>query len=103
MKDKRGLSQASKPISSNIIQRNMKKQNERRSVKKLKDKKSICEAILPNSNWIKRKDHLSKKIARGLKKTGLEKEKHHTISLICEILKNDTNELICKTEIDSQT
>jgi len=54
MKDKRGLSQASKPISSNIIQRNMKKQNERRSVKKLKDKKSICEAILPNSNWIKR-------------------------------------------------
>ena len=54
MKDKRGLSQASKPISSNIIQRNMKKQNERRSVKKLKDKKSICEAILPNSNCIKR-------------------------------------------------
>lgn len=54
MKDKRGLSQASKPISSNIIQRNMKKQNERRSVKKLKDKKSVCEAILPNSNWIKR-------------------------------------------------
>ena len=32
----------------------MKKQNERRSVKKLKDKKSVCEAILPNSNWIKR-------------------------------------------------
>ena len=25
------------------------------------------------------------------------------ISLICEILKNDTNEFICKTEIDSQT
>ena len=53
--------------------------------------------------YIKRKDHLSKKTARGLKKTGLEKEKHHTISLICEILKNDTNELIYKTEIDSQT
>ena len=53
--------------------------------------------------YIKRKDHLSKKTARGLKKTGLEKEKHHTISLICEILKNDTNELIYKTETDSQT
>ena len=31
-----------------------------------------------------------------------EKDKYH-ISLICGILKNDTNELIYKTEIDSQT
>jgi len=30
-------------------------------------------------------------------------EKDKYISLICEILKNDTNELIYKTEIDSQT
>ena len=32
-----------------------------------------------------------------------EKEKYHRLSLICRILKNDTNELIYKTEIDSQT
>ena len=32
-----------------------------------------------------------------------EKDKYHMISLICEILKNDTNELIYKIEIDSQT
>ena len=30
-----------------------------------------------------------------------EKDKYHIISLICGILKNDTNELIYKTEIDS--
>ena len=28
---------------------------------------------------------------------------NHMVSLICEISKNDTNELIYKTEIDSQT
>ena len=33
----------------------------------------------------------------------LEKDKCHMTSLICWILKNDTNELTCKTEIDSQT
>ena len=32
-----------------------------------------------------------------------EKDKYHVISLICGILKNDTNELIYKTEINSQT
>ena len=32
-----------------------------------------------------------------------EKDKYHMISLICRILKNDTNELIYKIEIDSQT
>ena len=32
-----------------------------------------------------------------------EEDKCHMILLICEILKNDTNELICKTEIDPQT
>ena len=31
-----------------------------------------------------------------------EKDKYH-ISLICRILKNDTNELLYKTEINSQT
>ena len=31
-----------------------------------------------------------------------EKYKYHMISLICEIQKNDTNELIYKAEIDSQ-
>ena len=30
-------------------------------------------------------------------------DKYHTISLICGILKNDANELIYKTETDSQT
>ena len=30
-------------------------------------------------------------------------DKYHMISLICGILKNDTNELIYKTQIDSQT
>ena len=30
-----------------------------------------------------------------------EKDKHHMILLTCGILKNDTNELLCKTEIDS--
>ena len=29
----------------------------------------------------------------------LEKEKHHIISLICGIQKNNTDELICKAEI----
>ena len=29
-----------------------------------------------------------------------EKDKYHVISLICGILKNNTNELIYKTEID---
>ena len=33
----------------------------------------------------------------------IEKGKYHMMSLICRILKNDTNELIYKTEIDSQT
>ena len=32
-----------------------------------------------------------------------EKDKYPVISLICGIQKNDTNELIYKTEIDSQT
>ena len=32
-----------------------------------------------------------------------EKDKHQMISLICGILKNDTNELIYKTETDQQT
>ena len=32
-----------------------------------------------------------------------EKNKYHMISLICGILKNDTNELVYKTETDSQT
>ena len=32
----------------------------------------------------------------------IEKDKYHMISLICGILKNDTNELIYKTETDSQ-
>ena len=32
-----------------------------------------------------------------------EKYKYHMISLICEIQKNDTNELIYKAEIDSRT
>ena len=31
-----------------------------------------------------------------------EKDKYHLISLTCGIQKNDTNELIYKTEIDSQ-
>ena len=31
-----------------------------------------------------------------------EKDKYHMISLICGILKNDTKELIYKTEIESQ-
>ena len=32
----------------------------------------------------------------------LEKDKYHIISLTCGILKYDINELIYKTEIDSQ-
>ena len=32
-----------------------------------------------------------------------EKDKYHMILLICRIFKNDTNELVYKTEIDSQT
>ena len=32
-----------------------------------------------------------------------EKDKYYMISLICGILKNDTNEFIYKTEIESQT
>ena len=32
-----------------------------------------------------------------------KKDKYHIISLICGILKSDTNELIYKTESDSQT
>ena len=32
-----------------------------------------------------------------------EKDKYHIISLICGIFKNDTNELIYKTETDLQT
>ena len=32
-----------------------------------------------------------------------EKDKYHIISLLCGIQKNDTNELIYKTETDSQT
>ena len=31
------------------------------------------------------------------------KDKYHMISLICEILENDLNELLNKTETDSQT
>ena len=32
-----------------------------------------------------------------------EKDTYHMVSLICRLLKNDTNELIYKTETDSQT
>ena len=32
-----------------------------------------------------------------------EKDKYHMISVICEIFKNDTHELIYKIETDSQT
>ena len=32
-----------------------------------------------------------------------DKDKYHMILLICGIKKKDTNELICKTEIDPQT
>ena len=32
-----------------------------------------------------------------------EKDKHQMISLICRIFKNDSNELIYKTETDAQT
>ena len=32
-----------------------------------------------------------------------EKDKYHIILLICEIYKNNTNQLIYKTETDSQT
>ena len=32
-----------------------------------------------------------------------EKDKYYMIPFVCGIFKNDTNELICKTEIDSQT
>ena len=32
-----------------------------------------------------------------------EKDKYRTISLICGVLKNNTHELIYKTETDSQT
>ena len=31
-----------------------------------------------------------------------EKDKHHMTSHICEILKDDTNELVYKTEVESQ-
>ena len=31
-----------------------------------------------------------------------EKDKHHMTSHICDILKDDTNELIYKTEVESQ-
>ena len=37
-----------------------------------------------------------------LSKVKSDKDKYHT-SVICRIFKNDTNELICKTEVDSQT
>ena len=32
-----------------------------------------------------------------------EKDKHHIMLLICEILKNGIDEFICKAEIKSQT
>ena len=32
-----------------------------------------------------------------------EKDRYHMISLVCGIYENDTNKLIYKTEIDSQT
>ena len=32
-----------------------------------------------------------------------EKDKYHMISLVCEIYKDDTNKLIYRIEIDSQT
>ena len=51
---------------------------------------SIC------SNMSGHRDHHTKW-------TMSDKDKYHTISLLCEILKSDTNELIYKTETDSQT
>ena len=38
-----------------------------------------------------------------IKRSEWEKDKYHMISLIWEILIKDTNKLIHKTEIDSQT
>ena len=38
-----------------------------------------------------------------LKWSKSDKDKYHMISLICRVLKNDTNELTYKKEIDSQT
>ena len=40
-------------------------------------------------------------ILNEISQTG--KDKYHMISLICEILENDLNELLNKTETDSQT
>ena len=37
------------------------------------------------------------------KQSKSNRERQYTISLICEILKSDTNELIYTIEIDSQT
>ena len=31
-----------------------------------------------------------------------DKDKYHMISVLCEMKNNETNELICKTETDSQ-
>ena len=48
------------------------------------------------SNWMDLETILLSKISQT------EKEKHHMTSHICEILKDDTNELIYKTEVESQ-
>ena len=37
------------------------------------------------------------------KRSKSENDKYHMIPLICEVQKNDTNELIYKTEINPQT
>ena len=46
---------------------------------------------------------VSLEIAIQNKVSQKEKDKYLKISLICEIQKNDTDELICKAEIDTQT
>ena len=49
------------------------------------------------ATWIDLENTLLSEVSQA------EKDKHHMISLICGILKNGANELIYKTEIDSQT
>ena len=52
--------------------------------------------MLPAATWMDLEIILSE-VSQTVKDT------YHMISLICGILKNDTNELIYKTETDSQT
>ena len=89
------------PRKAPLKQRNVRKRQGQTPKNKENRKVNGRDETLPNlgscSTWMDREAVMLSEVSRT------EKDKYHTISLICGIFQNDTNELTCTTETDSQT